>query len=97
MSYTITITQEDITESLATESNHTQGNYRCSTCPIARAAKRALGRPVYVDGVDVITHFISPFTRRSFVLNRYKMPAVASKFTLDFDNGREVQPFTFSI
>lgn len=95
---TITVTFADIEASQSTERTSAGlENYRCSTCPIARAAKRALGRPVYVDGTHLITHFISPFSHRCITLNKYRLPLIASQFTLDFDMGREVQPFSFTI
>lgn len=98
MSHTITVTSADIEASQSTERVSVGlENYRCSTCPIARAAKRALGRPVYVDGARLITHFISPFSGRCITLNKYPLPPTASQFTLDFDMGRKVEPFTFII
>lgn len=94
---TITITPEDISLAQATENSCGLSNYRCTTCPIARAAKRAFQRPVYVSESNLVVYFVSPFTQRLFPIKTYSLPRIASKFALDFDMGRDVQPFSFTI
>lgn len=93
----VEITSEDITLAQLTEHSCGLENYRSTSCPLARALKRAFSRPVYVDGTSATTCFISPFTGRMFKLRKMSLPPIAQKFTLDYDLGRAVQPITFTL
>jgi hypothetical protein len=61
----------------------------CSACPIALAAQRAFGdRPVIVDS------FLSIRGQDRLV---WSMPSAAYAFIRDFDAGRPVEPFSFTL
>jgi hypothetical protein len=58
-------------------------------CPVALAMSRALGLPVLVTGFYFVVLGTSRFVR-------FDIPRV-SLFTFDFDDGRPVQPFSFTV
>lgn len=61
---------------------------RCRSCPVARAVHRATGKP----------HIV--VTRNEILLSgwgRFPLPAIAAEFISEFDAGRPVSPFSFTL
>ena len=80
--FTVNVTQKDIDEGVAED---------CYACPIALAAMRATG----CKGAGV-----SPYYLRLFYDNEeasYRLPRAAERFVLDFDEGKPVEPFSFTV
>jgi hypothetical protein len=75
--FTVDVTQEDIIRGIRAN--------RCS-CPIARAARRALGCLVIVDHRGIFT---SDY--------KYEHTVETKRFVNDFDAGYSVEPFSFNL
>lgn len=82
MNLTVDVTQEDI--------NHGErGN--CNSCPVARAIQRASGHECRAGGSQIT---IKPENGRNLYL---VTPEAAWRFMYDFDMGRKVEPFSFTL
>jgi hypothetical protein len=79
----ITVTQDDIDMGCKSHNEN---------CPLARAASRAFGYPVRVDGFEIYS-----VDKGGFTHNLATLPRRASEFVRDFDLGRTMQPFTFTV
>jgi len=68
----------------------------CEGCPIACALRRAAGTPrAFVDGAELAAgnwDGVHPYDS-----DRVRMPREAVDFVLDFDEGRDVRPFAFTV
>ena len=91
MKINFSVKQKDIDDGLVGKCNH---------CPVALSARRRLKRFLTIIGVFVgpeemiVTYSTDayPYERLSLVL-----PFSVSRFIGDFDRGREVKPFRFSL
>lgn len=82
---TIHVTADDIA------SGDTQA---CASCPIALAARRALGIAAVEVGYTKIAAYARAWDNR-VPAAEWQMPPAAREFTARFDDARPVKPFTF--
>jgi hypothetical protein len=66
----------------------------CVSCPLALAIHRAAGLPVYVAAEDVGECTGDP---GDLGMRLGTLPARARRFVKNFDAGRDVQPFEFTL
>jgi hypothetical protein len=60
---------------------------RCSTCPVALAVRRVPGLEKWeVGGMSAF-----------YGASSFPLPCAASRFIMDFDGGRPVEPFSFEV
>jgi hypothetical protein len=84
MKYTIKVTPEIIAQTRANRS-------MSMSCPIATAITEELQEAVSVNGTSFHS-FDDPNLK-----NQYQLPRHARVFVQDFDAGREVKPFEFTV
>lgn len=78
-----------------TQTHINQGcRFSTVSCPIALAAKEKFHRRVEV-GLDDLGVFRSSSSVAGGSSVTYELPFKAQKFIIDFDNGKQVKPFTF--
>lgn len=68
----------------------------CGACPVARAVSRALHKEVELEWIWIAAAYdqISVGVRGLEV--EYKTPPAVTEFMRGFDNGRDVEPFSFT-
>jgi hypothetical protein len=88
MTIEINVTNDDILEGRKGHEGK-NGSYLCTTCPIARAASRAFGGPMGVDGVEV--------WKRDNQTASWPLPREARDWVLDYDAKKDVKSFSFEL
>lgn len=83
---TIKVTQEDIDTATPCDSN---------LCPIAKATRRAFHRPAKYMAGEAIQVWYGSFAKGGY--KYYTVPSKCSLFAQDFDAGRQVKPFSFTV
>lgn len=73
----ISVTQDDIDKGVAR---------RCTECPVALAATRHVGKPVFVGPNYILSEPLE-----------WDTPSAVKEFIAAFDNGQPVKPFEFEL